>query len=191
MTASQARELARRTLSDERYQHTLNVEKAAVEIAAVYGVPQERARVAALLHDICKERSRDDLLQMLRGSAIIDENHAQAYGPVLHAFAGGVYVRRELGLDDELADAVCYHTTGRPGMSALEKTVFLADCISEERQFRNLDELRALAKTDPDEACLLSLRNSMVHVVKQLKTLVPLTCEAYNWFVETRGKQNG
>ncbi len=191
MTRDEAKELAKNTLSDERYRHTLCVEKAAKKIAESYGIDVERARVAALLHDICKELSAEDLLQTIEGSDIIDAEQAVTFLPVLHAFAGAVYVRRELGLDDDIANAVCYHTTGRPDMSPLERTVFLADCISEDREFKNLDELRSIAKKSPDEACLLALRNSIIHVTKQLKPLNPLSCAAFNWFVSIRGRENG
>ncbi len=191
LTTDQAAALAKQALSGERYYHTLCVEKAAVDIAGLYSEDVETARTAAFLHDICKELPKDTLLQMLRGSDIIDPVQSEDFGPVLHAFAGGEYVEKELGLSEDIANAVRYHTTGRAGMSALEKTVFLADCISGDRDFRNLDELREIAKRDPDEACLLALRNSIIHVTKQLKPLNQLSCSAFNWFVAQRGKQNG
>ncbi len=191
MTREEAKELAKDTLSRERYRHTLCVEKAAKRIAEEYGIDPEKAKIAALLHDICKEMPDEDLLQTLKGSDIIEAEQAEMYLPVLHAFAGAVVVRRDLGLDEDTANAVCYHTTGRAGMSLLERTVFLADCISEDRDYKNLDELRSLAKKSPDEACLLALRNSIIHVTKQLKPLNPLSCAAFNRFVSLRGKENG
>lgn len=66
MNLKQAKELVRGRLSDKRYEHTLNVKKMAVKLAKIYGEDEERAALAALLHDSAKEISKDDMREILR-----------------------------------------------------------------------------------------------------------------------------
>ena len=56
----------RSRLSDKRYEHTLNVKKMAVKLAKIYGEDEERAALAALLHDSAKEISKDEMREILR-----------------------------------------------------------------------------------------------------------------------------
>ncbi|MEA4912870.1 MAG: bis(5'-nucleosyl)-tetraphosphatase (symmetrical) YqeK [Oscillospiraceae bacterium] len=181
MTSEQARELARQTLSPERFHHTECVAKAARALAKRYGADEERCALAAFLHDILKERDKADLLKMIEDSAIIDDKLVRDCPGIYHAFAGGVYVRETLGLDEEIGNAVMYHTTGRAGMSKLEKIVMLADYMSEDRDFRGVDEVRVIAERSLDEACFMSIRNLLVHVIKNMHTVNVKSIESYNW----------
>ncbi|MCL1887928.1 MAG: HD domain-containing protein, partial [Kiritimatiellaeota bacterium] len=94
-------------------------------MAERYGVDVERAKIAGYLHDILKEHDKEDLLQRLKASDIIEFARIEQSPAIWHAYAGGLYVRDELGLDDDIANAVMYHTAGRKGMSALEKVIFI------------------------------------------------------------------
>ena len=123
MTVEMARSLARATLSDGRFYHTECVARCAKELAVRLDADPEQAEIAALLHDM-KEQSDSVLLKTLEGSAIIGDDYFSDYRPLWHAFAGAVYVRKELGLSQEIADAVFYHTSGHAGMTPLEKSIF-------------------------------------------------------------------
>ncbi len=180
MTSEEARKLARASQSDERFYHTECVARAAQALAVRYGGDIERAGVAALLHDILKEREKADLLQMLRGSDIIDYTEVEPCPALYHSFAGGIYVHDALGLDMEIADAVRYHTAGRVGMTLLDKIVFLADYISDDRDFRGVDEVRAMAQQSLDEAVLTALRNGLIHLFKKYRYVYPPAVRAYN-----------
>ena len=190
MTCDEARELARNTLSEHRFYHTECVAAAAVELAKQYGCDVQKAELAALLHDILKERSDDDLLQMLKGSDIIDFAQIERCPALWHSFAGGIYVEKELGCSREIADAVRYHTAGRCAMTLLEKVVFLADYISADRDFRGAVEVREIAARSLDEACLAALHNCIIHLTKQYRYVNVGSVEAYNCLLPTEG-ENG
>ena len=66
MNQKQAKELVRSRLSDKRYEHTLNVKKMAVKLAKRYGVDEDKAALAALLHDSAKEISKDEMRELMR-----------------------------------------------------------------------------------------------------------------------------
>ncbi len=191
MTVEQARQLAKDTLSAERFYHTECVAKAARQLAEHYGASVERAERAAYLHDILKERDERDLLQMLRGSDIINFTLIEQCPALWHSYAGGIYVLDELGLDAETADAVRYHTAGRPGMTTLEMIVFIADYISEDRDFRGADEVRPIAFESLERAVLAALRNGVIHLFKQSRFVNVSSVEAYNYYLLLEKKNCG
>ncbi|MEG0912356.1 MAG: bis(5'-nucleosyl)-tetraphosphatase (symmetrical) YqeK [Oscillospiraceae bacterium] len=187
MTCEQARELAKSMLSEERFYHTECVAGAAVRLAKKYGCDTARAERAALLHDILKERDKAALLQMLKSSDIIDYVQIEECPALYHSYAGGIYVKDELKLDMETADAVRYHTAGRENMTLLDKVVFLADYISEDRDFKGADEVREIAEDSLDEAVLVALRNGLIHLFKQYRYANVESVKAYNYLVKNRG----
>lgn len=183
MTVEMARSLARATLSDGRFYHTECVARCAKELAVRLDADPEQAEIAALLHDIMKEQSDSVLLKTLEGSAIIGDDYFSDYRPLWHAFAGAVYVRKELGLSQEIADAVFYHTSGHAGMTPLEKSIFLADYISDDRTFEGSAEVREIAKRDIDLAVATALQNMIGHLVGLGRIVQPLSLEAYNYYI--------
>lgn len=181
MTLEQARDLARSMLRDGRFLHTQNVAAAAKELAPIFGADAEKAQLAAWLHDIVKHQSDDVLLKTMAGSAIMSDEQLMRKKKLWHAWAGGIYVRQTLGLPQDIADAVFYHTSGRAGMTPLEKTVFLADYISAERDFEGVDAVRELACTNGDEACLLALAQTIASLTQRGMYIEQTTVEAYNY----------
>ena len=82
MNLKQAKELVRGRLSDKRYEHTLNVKKMAVKLAKIYGEDEERAALAALLHDSAKEISKDEMREILRAYPQYAEGGEERPAPV-------------------------------------------------------------------------------------------------------------
>lgn len=144
--------------SPERYHHTLCVEQRAVQLARQYGMNPNKAAAAGILHDICKNLPQDVLLQICQSCDRITGIKFEAVPQLLHAWAGADYLRDRLGITDEdMGNAVRYHTTGRAGMSLLEKILYLADLTSAERDYPQAAQLRALADQSLEEAMLCSL----------------------------------
>ena len=116
------------------FSHSVNVAKEAKKLAKHYGADENKAEIAGILHDITKEMPKEQQLQIIIDSGIILDN-VQLHAPKLwHGMSGSIVVRDELGIDDEdILNAIRYHTTGRAGMSLLEKVIFTADFTSEER----------------------------------------------------------
>ncbi len=130
METEDLRALAGELLGEKRYVHTLAVARLARELALCYGADPQAAYQAGLLHDLMKERTVPELLQKIESSGIlIDKEPPGQMNPgALHALAGFCFARDTLFVKDEdVLNAVRYHTTGRAGMSLLEKVVFAAD----------------------------------------------------------------
>ena len=155
--------LLREMLDDYRYIHSLGVAESARELAVIYGYDTDKAYKAGLLHDIMKNATKYYQLQIMEKGGII-LSQAEKNNPKLwHAMAGECYLRLELGIDDkELLSSVRYHTTGKEGMSLLDKIVYIADYISAERNYPDVDVMRRLSKeVSLEEASLFALRYSI------------------------------
>ena len=131
MNLKQAKELVRGRLSDKRYEHTINVKKMAVKLAKRYGADEEKAALAAILHDSTKEISKDEMREIMRQYPQYAEGGESRPTPVWHGICASILARTQWGVEDEaILSAIACHTAGKPGMSKLDKIVYLADMTS-------------------------------------------------------------
>lgn len=155
-------------MGEERYHHSLCVEQRAVYLAGLYGADPKKAALAGLLHDICKELSREEQLHWVERSGIITPPANKrkistidfALQPqLLHAAAAPAYIQEHLGIDDpEILDAVRYHATARGEMTPLDCVVDLADFTSADRDYPDVDVYRDLCEQSMEQAMAYGLR---------------------------------
>ena len=183
MDLKEAKELAHKRLGDKRYRHTLNVEKMAVKLAKRYGADCDQAALAALLHDTAKEMPTADQLALLRAHPDLAGNTENRPTPIWHGVCAAILARTQWGVTDEaVLSAVACHTAGKPGMTLLDKILFLADMTSEERDFDGVEELRQLEMEDIDKAMYKALDDSMTFVKKGNKPLDSMSAAAWEDF---------
>ena len=179
MNLKQAKELVRSRLSDKRYEHTLNVKKMAVKLAKIYGEDEERAALAALLHDSAKEISKDEMREILRAYPQYAEGGEERPAPVWHGVCAAILARTQWGVTDEaVLSAIACHTAGKPGMTRLDKILYLADMTSAERDWPGVEKLRMLA----------ALKQTNDFVLSQGKPLDPMSKAAYEDILARSGK---
>ena len=180
-------------LREKRAQHTLNVAKLAVELARMYGVDVQKAELAALLHDIMKQQPDSIMLHRARQSDIIEKIDRKPM-PVLHGFAASDFASREMGIEDqEILMAIKSHTCGRRNMTDLEKVIYLADMLSEERNFPEKEPLLALARQNLDKAMEQALKDSINWLKEKGGAIDTDSYEALEYFtaLNNGGKNNG
>ena len=110
---------------------------------------------------------------------------------VLHQYQGAYVAERFFAVNDkEIIDAIRYHTSGRPNMGELEKLIFLADMLEEERSYDCVEELRALfwRKEGLDDCLTEALRQTLIFIERKGATLYPLTKAAYEFYKNERKK---
>ena len=181
MDLKQAKELVRSRLSDKRYEHTINVKKMAVKLAKQYGVDEEKAALAALLHDSAKELGKDEMRAILQAHPELAEGGESRPAPVWHGICAAILARTEWGVEDEaVLSAIACHTAGKPGMSKLDKIVYLADMTSAERDWPGVNRLRKLERKDLDAAMLMALKRANDFVLSQGNPLDPMSQAAYD-----------
>ena len=148
-------------LKRKRVPHVLGTEETAAKLALRWGEDEEAARRAALLHDCTKKCNREQHLDICRQYGIELDKGERREEKLLHAVTGAAVAKHVFGVSPEIESAIRWHTTGRAGMTALEKIIYLADYIEPNRDFCDLSELRALAFRDLDGAMLLALEMSV------------------------------
>mgnify|MGYP002678549186 FL=1 len=181
MNQKQAKELVRSRLSDKRYEHTLNVRKMAVKLAKHHDADEDRAALAALLHDAAKEISKDEMRAIMKAHPEYAEGGEERPTPVWHGVCASILARTEWGVKDEaVLSAIACHTAGKPGMSKLDKILYLADMSSAERDWPGVNKLRKLERKDLNAAMLMALKQTNDFVLSQGKPLDPMSKAAYD-----------
>ena len=165
------RERAYSMLNPARVQHVTACEAAALSLAERWAVDKDDAREAAILHDITKRFGPEGHIRIL-------EDHGEPVGKLrfaeeklLHAKSGAALAKAVFGVSDNVVEAIKWHTTGKAGMSTLEKVIYLADYIEASRDFPGLENLRRLSYQNLDEAMILGLEMTINDV--QARSITP------------------
>ncbi|MEI1422171.1 bis(5'-nucleosyl)-tetraphosphatase (symmetrical) YqeK [Bacillus cabrialesii] len=183
MNREEALACVKQQLTEHRYIHTIGVMNTAIELAERFGADSKKAETAAIFHDYAKFRPKEEMKQIIARENM--PSHLLDYNPELwHAPVGAYLVQREAGVQDEdILDAIRYHTSGRPGMTLLEKVIYVADYIEPNRAFPGVDEVRKFAETDLNQALIQSIKNTMIFLMKKNQPVFPDTFLTYNWLV--------
>lgn len=183
------KERLKNILSEKRFVHSVNVSKAAEKLAVRYGVDVEKAKIAGLLHDVCKEMDEVTLNELLsEANPELFEAFKKFPFKLYHGPAATVYLRKEFGIDDEeILSAVCFHTTGRANMTIMEEIIFVADDISDERPFDNLKELQVLALENINLVAIQKCIWAIQKCINKMITIHPYTVQTYNDMIERQG----
>ena len=140
-------------MGKKRYIHSINVAKAAQQLAIKYGGDIEKAMIAGILHDI-------------------------------------TLIKQEIGIvDEDILNAVKYHTSGRANMSLLEKIIFVADFIGEERDYKGVDVMRSKAKKSLEEAMLYGVTFTIRDLAERQCAIDMNTLALYNELIINKNRK--
>lgn len=180
------------TLEHKRYEHTLGVAYTAATLAMVHDVDVNKALIAGMLHDCAKCMSHHKQISLCKKSNMqLSEIETEKHSPLLHAKAGSCLARKKYGVTDEdILQAISYHTTGRPHMSPLEKIIYIADYIEPGRErakrsyadIQNLSEVRKMAYRNLDEALCKILNDTLDYLDKKGGKIDSMTRETYEYY---------
>ena len=168
LTVEELRPIAMSYLKPKRMPHVLGTAEEAARLARRYGADETQARVAGLLHDCTKKLDMAEQLALCGQYGIVLDPLEQKALKLLHAKTGAAIARHVYGVDDAVYQAILYHTTGRAGMSLLEKILYLADYIEPSREFANDPDVVRLRETvyeDLDRGLLLGLTMTIDEMV--------------------------
>lgn len=168
-------------MSEHRYIHSVNVAKQAVRLAKIYGCDEEKAKIAGILHDITKETPFDEQLKIISDGGIILDEFEKDSQKLWHPISGAAYIKTVLNIDDEdIFNAVRYHTTGRANMSLLEKVIFVADFTGEERNYNGVDIMKEKALRSLEEAMIYGLQFTLKDLSGRELVIHPNALACYN-----------
>lgn len=183
-------ELLEKRLKSSRFKHTCGVVTTAYKMAKHYDADPHKAMVAAALHDYAKNMTGEALIAYAEQKGLKTDGVMKTSGELLHGLVGAHMTAEELGIqDEEILNAIAYHTVGRKDMGLIEKIVYLADAIEPGRsEYPGLEALRDLAFKDLDMAILISVTGTISYVLERGLPIHPGSLELYNSLVTQYGK---
>ncbi len=169
-----------------RFEHTLGVEFTSAALAMRYGASVRDAQTAGLLHDCAKCLTDRERVSICKKNNISITELEMENPFLLHAKVGAFLAREQYGVtDQDILDAIHNHTTGRPGMSLLEKIVFIADYMEPGRSHApNLEEIRGMAFADLDRTLLKILGDTLDYLDGGNGDVDPMTRKTWEYYKE-------
>lgn len=184
MNLDEYKNLIKSKMSEHRFVHSVNVSKEARKLAKIYGADTEKAAIAGILHDITKEMPVEEQLKIITDSGIILDNVQKNAPKLWHGISGSIYIKENLDINDaDILNAIRYHTTGRAGMSLLEKIIFVADFTSQERTYKGVSTMRKKSRKTLDEAMLYGFKFTFSDLSKRELAIHPDELACYNEIV--------
>ena len=168
-------------------EHVTAVAKVAVELAVQHGADCAKASLAALAHDLAVVVPLAQTLAVAEDMGLLLDGADRAIRPVLHGPIAAAALSKKLDIrDQDLLNAVRYHSTLRAGASVLEKIVFVADKIAYDPTSSHRGEyvpaLRAARSLD--EAALVYLTFLRLNVSRYGGVMHPNAAAAYRELTE-------
>ena len=176
----------RKYIDANRFYHTQGVRFTSAALAMAHGADIHKAETAGLLHD-CATGISDSKKIKICDKNEIEISKVERNNPfLLHAKVGAYIAKEKYGIDDEeILDAIRFHTTGKAGMHMLEQIVFIADYIEPRRnKSKHLPEIRLAAFRDLDECCYLILKDMLLYLKSKSGEIDSNTQDAYHFYEE-------
>ena len=190
MTENEMLTKLKATQHERRFNHTLGVVSEAERLAPMFGVDVRKAKLTALLHDCAKnldEATGENFFVLCQKYGVKLDECAKSESALVHAFLGAAVAYKEYGIEDnEILEAIYYHTTARANMTPLEKLIYIADMTEPGRTIEQAAEIRRLVDIDIDEALIYAIGCSIKHVIKKGTLIHPDSVHALNYLIENR-----
>lgn len=178
----------KKVLPKGRYIHSLGVSYTAASMAMRYGENIEEAMIAGILHDCAKSYSGVELLEMCPKYNIVPSEAEKKSPDLLHAKIGAALAKEKYKVTDQnILDAISFHTTGCPDMTCLEKILYIADYIEPARnKASNLNDIRKLAFEDLDECIIVITENTIKYLNEKNADIDPVTQSTLDYYKDKK-----
>lgn len=184
-------DLIKNRLGEHRFYHSMCVAERARELAEKYGADADKAYIAGILHDVMKEEDLAVQRKIIESDGTVLSDVELNTPNVYHQMSGAAYVKNTLKINDsDIINGIRYHTTGRANMSLFEMIIYLADFTSRDRDYPDVDIMRAETDKSLLGGMVYSLRHTIVYIANQTKQIHPDTLYCFNWAVGELNKQN-
>ena len=182
LTIEEIKAYLKENLKESRYIHTLGVAKSAVELAKLNNISLEKAEIAGLAHDVAKNLTLEKMEQIIKENGInlspVEKNNSQLW----HSIIAPIVAKDKLNIEDEeILDAIRWHTTGKEDMSVLVKIIYIADMIEPGRSFEGLEEIRKATFENLDKGVYTGLTHSIKFLIDKDLLIDENTIRARNY----------
>ena len=171
-------------LKVNRYNHTLGVVETAKKLAEINKISVEKAEIAALAHDVAKNLSLEEMMSIISENNIELSKTERENSNLWHSIIAPIEAKNKLKIEnEEILDAIRWHTTGKEDMSILAKIIYIADMIEPSRDFPGVEKIRQTTFENLDEGVLLGLTESMKDLLNRNLIIDLNTIKARNYFL--------
>lgn len=154
-------------LSKKRYEHSLLVAKEAKSLAKIYHVDEEKAYLAGLIHDIAKELSEEENNYWIKKGNLAHDLKKENYKKIRHADIGALIAKEKYNLDNDICNAIKYHTIGNKNMDTLAKIIYIADKIGRKEIPKELIPIKDLVKKDLNAALIYFIEKQNKNLISK------------------------
>ena len=176
----------KKEMDDSRFEHTLGVMYTCGALAMRYGCDLDKAMLAGLMHDCAKCMHNAKKLKMAEKHHLEITELERKNPFMLHAKLGAFLARKKYDIEDEeILNAIRWHTTGRPDMTLLDKIVYVSDYIEPRRdKAPNLPKIRQLAFMDLDQALIKILEDTLGYLGDSAEHVDAMTKKTYDYYMQ-------
>ena len=174
-------------LSPERYEHVLSVQETAVALARCHNADVWKTSLAALLHDVAKWMSDDQLYTAVSRYEIELDPIEKIMPALLHAIVGVKCAIELFEITDlDILEAIRSHTTGNASMGLIAKIIYVADFAEPTREYREAAQVRKLAETALEQAVHTVAHYKIDYLLQNGGIIHPNTIHTYNSMLKSQ-----
>ena len=177
------KEKLKELVKPKRYKHSMFVAEEARKLAKIYNEPVEKAYLTGLAHDIAKSFDNKENEKWIKRYDLDEKWLSKENEKLIHAEVGAVVAKEYFDFDDEMCNAIKYHTTGREDMSILEKIIYLADATEEGREYCSTQYVDII-KNDIDKGMVLISKWGLNHILEKDKIIHLDSIRCYNYYLK-------
>lgn len=184
----QIKEELKKSLSEKRYIHSIGVMERAEELAKIYNLDVEQAKIVGLTHDIAKEFSNEESLRYAQENGIEFDDIEKSQPSLLHGKVGAHVCKVKYNFTDQMQKAIQYHTTGDENMDVLAKIIFIADKTERYRRFDDLDYIVNLSNQNLEDAIIYIIDKAMIKTMQKGELIHPKSISTRNALILQKHK---
>lgn len=168
-------------LKPSRYEHSLRVYEAALELAEHYGLPKDKVALAAILHDCGRKIAVEDSIAKAKEFGL-EIDFVEEHQPILlHQKLGAYFAEHEYGVKDiEILEAIRRHSVGGKNLSELAQIIYLADLVEAGRKFPGVEDLRKVTWESLNQGMLAAYAHTIKFLLDTKQLVHPDCVEGYN-----------
>jgi predicted HD superfamily hydrolase involved in NAD metabolism len=169
-------------VSRQRAAHIQRMEEDAEKISQIHHLDLDRLLVAVCAHDLFRDIDPKVLLKIAKAWNISITQEERYFPLLLHGKIASEFLKRRFEIkDEEILDAVSYHTSGVPTKSNLVKALVILDTLEHGRKFPKVDELREIAKSSLDKGYESVVKNKIIYALNNDLIVLVKSVETWNY----------
>lgn len=174
-------EYAKTAESEGRYKHSVRTAETAEAMCTLFGLSPRLGYLAGLAHDLCKENSTAEILELVKEDGKSVSILEQTRPSLLHGRAAAVLISEKFGVKDRcVLDAISNHTFASPDLCDLGKIIFVADKIEPGRPQSTDDYRKKLFALSLDCLTFAVLKENIEYLEQRGKKVASQSYDFFN-----------